>query len=120
MLKHPDKPGVMDPANQLGFFKIIALPLVLAWSEVFKTAGATLVRQAQDNMQHWKLLRDAGKPLVPEVKAAKRRPRVSRTVSAVSLLSMSRGLVPTNSNSLNRPRKESSHSTIMESSPDNC
>ena len=27
MLKHPEKPGVMDAANQIGFFKIIALPL---------------------------------------------------------------------------------------------
>ena len=52
-LKHPEKPGVMNPANQLGFSDIIATPLVKAWAEVFPTSGGILLKQAQDNRARW-------------------------------------------------------------------
>ena len=73
MLKHPEKPGVMDAANQIGFFKIIAVPLVNAWFEVFRIAGTSLVRQAQSNMQRWSLLKTAGAPVTLHKKRSIKR-----------------------------------------------
>jgi len=46
------KPGVMFPKNQIGFFKVILLPLHEAFTAVFP-AMLPVQHQGQINLQHW-------------------------------------------------------------------
>jgi len=63
MLKHPEKPGVNDPGNQCGFFKVIAMPTVAAWKEVFRSSGGALVHQGQANFRQWQMRSDSRKKI---------------------------------------------------------
>ena len=56
VLKHPSKPGVDDPTNQVAFFNVIAMPPVKAWAFVFSSSGNVLVGQASNNLAHWENL----------------------------------------------------------------
>uniref|UniRef100_A0A061RFH0 Phosphodiesterase n=1 Tax=Tetraselmis sp. GSL018 TaxID=582737 RepID=A0A061RFH0_9CHLO len=53
LLKHPNKPGVTDPANQRAFFDVIALPMLSSWSKVFPGSGSKLLAQAKINAKEW-------------------------------------------------------------------
>eukprot|EP00873_Tetraselmis_striata_P011763 jgi/Tetstr1/432027/TSEL_021501.t1 len=46
------KPGPMDTRNQVGFFKVIVLPLFKAWTDMFPTS-APLLQQVEANLQEY-------------------------------------------------------------------
>jgi hypothetical protein len=59
MLKHPSKPGVANPSNQIGFSDVIAMPLVKAWAEVFPASGAIFIAQGKSNRSRWLQMKEA-------------------------------------------------------------
>jgi len=53
------KPGVLDPSSQVGFFRIIAIPLFTSWVKAFPNCNPIL-EQAIRNMEYWASFADAG------------------------------------------------------------
>jgi hypothetical protein len=47
-----NEPGPAHPDNQIGFFKVMVLPMLSAWVEAFPECEP-LLRQAEANFQHW-------------------------------------------------------------------
>jgi hypothetical protein len=56
ILMDPAKPGVSDPVNQGAFFNIIAVPLLKAWGEIFRSSASHLQENMRNNMSTWQLL----------------------------------------------------------------
>lgn len=47
------KPGVMEPTNQITFANVVVIPMLEAWAEVAGEGSRSLLQQARDNQQQW-------------------------------------------------------------------
>mmetsp|Transcript_19716 Transcript_19716/g.47074 ORF Transcript_19716/g.47074 Transcript_19716/m.47074 type:complete len:551 (+) Transcript_19716:188-1840(+) len=52
-----NKPGAADPGNQAGFYDVIVIPFLEAWTMAFPEVNA-LLHEAESNLAKWRALRD--------------------------------------------------------------